>query len=64
MKTRLLSMADISRESMVPRHRITYAIERGAIKDPPRVGGRRCFRPRDLEAIRTYFGKGSKNERQ
>ena len=64
MKTRLLSMADVARESMVPRHRISYALEIGLLREPPRVGGRRCFGPRDLEAIRTHFGKASPNERQ
>jgi DNA-binding transcriptional MerR regulator len=64
MKTRLLSMADVARESMVPRHRISYALEIGALPEPPRLGGRRCFRSKDLEAIRSYFGKDSKNERQ
>ncbi len=64
MKTRLLSMADVARESMVPRYRISYALERGLLREPPRVGGRRCFGYQDLEAIRTHFGKDSKNERQ
>jgi hypothetical protein len=64
MKTRLLSMADVARESMVPRHRISYALEIGLLREPARVGGRRCFGLRDLEAIRTHFGKASPNERQ
>ena len=64
MKTRLLSMADVARESMVPRYRISYALETGVLEEPPRVGNRRCFRSKDLEAIRSYFGKDSKNERQ
>jgi hypothetical protein len=64
MKTRLLSMADVVRESMIPRYRISYALETGVIKEPPRVGTRRCFSWKDLEAIRTHFGKASPNERQ
>ena len=64
MTKRLLSMADVCKKSMIPRHRVAYALERGVIKEPPRVGGRRCFSSRDLEAIRSYFGKDSKNERQ
>ena len=64
MKHRLLSMADVARESMVPRYRISYALEIGVLKEPPRVGSRRCFSSKDLEAIRSYFRKESKNERQ
>ena len=64
MKTRLLSMADVARESMVPRYRISYGLETGVLKEPRRVGNRRCFSSKDLEAIRSYFGKDSKNERQ
>ena len=64
MKTRLLSMADVVRESMIPRYRICYGLEIGVLKEPRRVGNRRCFSSKDLEAIRFYFGKDSKNERQ
>lgn len=49
---------------MVARYRISYALETGVLEEPPRVGNRRCFRSKDLEAIRSYFGKDSKNERQ
>ena len=51
-----LSMADVMRTAGVARHKITYAIERGRIPEPTRVGGnRRCFTPDQAEQIRGYF---------
>jgi DNA-binding transcriptional MerR regulator len=62
MPTRLLSITDIAKESGVPRHRISYAIVTGRIREPRRLQNRRCFTARDLEEIKQYFSRdrGSK----
>ena len=64
MPRRLLSMSEVAKESMVPRYRISYALERGQLKEPPRLNGRRCFSNRDLEAIRNHFGRGVQHDRR
>lgn len=58
MPMRLLSMADVVRESQVPKHRIVYALERGSLQAPLMVNGRRCFTPADLQRIVAFFAKG------
>jgi len=57
MHTRLLSITDVSKESGVPRHRITYALATGRIREPKRLKNRRCFSPQDLERIKTFFAR-------
>lgn len=57
MPTQLLSLADVAKESGVPRHRITYAIGNGRLKEPCRLQNRRCFTARDLEEIKQYFSR-------
>lgn len=60
MSTRLLSMCDVVRESQVSRHRISYALQIGAIKEPLKVNGRRVFTGSDLARIIAFFGRGEK----
>jgi hypothetical protein len=58
MPTKLLSMADVVRESQVPRYRIVYALQSGAIREPLKINGRRLFSLADLRRIVTHFAKG------
>lgn len=60
MPSRLLSMADIVRESQIPKYRIVYALEKGVLREPQRLNGRRCFTATDLERIVAFFTKGGR----
>jgi DNA-binding transcriptional MerR regulator len=55
MPARLLSIADVARESGVPRHRLVYALITGRLQEPRRLQNRRAFSPQDLEQIKKYF---------
>ncbi len=55
MPTRLLSITDVSKESGVPRHRITYALGTGRLKEPQRLQNRRAFTATDLERVKAFF---------
>ena len=57
MPNRLLSMADVVRESRIPRHRIVYGLQVGAIREPMRLNGRRVFNGNDLTQIVAFFTK-------
>ena len=58
MPTRLLSMADIVRESRIPRHKIVYALQVGALRQPLLLNGRRIFTGNDLARIVAFFARG------
>lgn len=60
MSSRLLSMSDVVRESQVSRHRISYALQIGAVKEPLKVNGRRVFTGSDLARIIAFFEKGER----
>jgi hypothetical protein len=57
---KLLSMADVVRRLGIPRHRITYALERQFLQEPQNLHGRRCFTEKDLLKIQTYFQRRTK----
>lgn len=57
MPTKILSMADVVRESQVPRYKITYALQSGSIREPMKINGRRLFSLADLRRIVAHFGK-------
>lgn len=57
MPMKLLSMADVVRESQVPRHRVVYALQSGSIREPMKINGRRLFSPADLRRIVAHFAK-------
>jgi len=57
---KLMSMADVVRRLGIPRHRITYALERQFLKEPQNLHGRRCFTENDLLKINTYFQRRPK----
>jgi hypothetical protein len=54
----LLGMADVVRESLVPRHRIVYLLERGFVTEPKRIGNRRLFTRDQLETIKKVAAEG------
>jgi DNA-binding transcriptional MerR regulator len=58
MNQELLSMADVVRESLVPRHRIVYLLERGVVTEPKRIGNRRVFTRDQLETIKKVAAEG------
>jgi hypothetical protein len=58
MSIRLLSMADVVRESRIPRHKIAYQLQIGTIKEPLHLNGRRVFTSIDLAEIIAFFTKG------
>jgi len=41
----------------IPRHQITYALDRGFLPEPARVSGRRMFTHEDMSVIQAYFSK-------
>ena len=55
MPNRLLSLTDVATESGIAKHKIVYALGSGQIQEPQRLKNRRCFSPRDLERIKTFF---------
>lgn len=54
-KMKLFSMIDVVRRVGVPRHKITYALERGFIKEPQNLQGRRCFTEEEVKEIMIHF---------
>ncbi len=56
---KLFSMAEVSRLSMTPAHRIVYALGTGRLREPRSLNGRRCFTEKDVEMVKGYFSKGN-----
>lgn len=54
----MLSMSEVAAAAGVASYRIKYALETGALKEPKRLAGRRCFTPEDLTLIKRYFATG------
>lgn len=52
---KLFSMIDVVKRVGVPRHKIVYALERGFIKEPQSLQGRRCFTEEEIKEIMIYF---------
>ena len=51
------SMSEVVVRVNVARHRIVYAFTTGAMKDVPRLGGRRVFTDKDIRRIQKHFQK-------
>jgi DNA-binding transcriptional MerR regulator len=59
------TMAEVVRRlKTIPRHKITFALDRGFIPEPAKISGRRMFTAQDIEVIQLYFSKkeGASNE--
>lgn len=52
----MFSMSQVAAAVGVASYRIKYALETGALKEPQRLAGRRCFQLEDVEMVRRYFG--------
>lgn len=55
MDKQLLSLADVSAQTGIRRHRISYALIAGVLREPKRLGNTRCFSPDDVVRIRDHF---------
>lgn len=56
--THFMTMALVVRTlKTIPRHQITYALDRGFIPEPARISGRRMFTHEDMSVIQDYFSK-------
>jgi DNA-binding transcriptional MerR regulator len=51
----MLSISEVARVTGVARHRLAYALQTGAVQEPARLAGRRCFSPEDVERVRQHF---------
>lgn len=51
----MLSISEVARAAGVARHRLAYALQTGAVREPARLAGRRCFSPEDIELVRRHF---------
>lgn len=61
--TEYMTMSEVVRRlHSIPRHRITYALDRKKIPEPARVSGRRMFTEDDLARITLYFTQRKKKE--
>lgn len=54
--TNYVTMAEVVRQlQTIPRHRISYALDRGFLPEPARISGRRMFTASDVQFIAHYF---------
>jgi DNA-binding transcriptional MerR regulator len=60
---KFLSIRDVVKQSGIPKHKIVYAMERGFLKEPQMISGRRCFTEKELESIKEYFANKPKKEK-
>jgi len=51
----MYSIAEAAAVTGIATHRIRYLLEKGVLKEPTRLNGRRAFTPVDIEAIRRHF---------
>ncbi len=51
----LFSMSEVAAAVGVASYRIKYALEMGALEEPKRLAGRRCFQAEDVERVRRHF---------
>jgi DNA-binding transcriptional MerR regulator len=53
-------MADVVNRLGIPKHRISYALERGFLKPPQMLHGRRLFSEKDLRRMQAFFSRRTK----
>lgn len=51
----MLSIGEVAKEINVPVHRLKHALVTGAVKEPKRLNGRRCFTLAEVERVRRHF---------
>lgn len=65
MKQEHYLLSDVAKRLAIRPHKIIYAITSGRVEDVGlRIGGRRIFRPGDIQRIARYFGVKVKKEEQ
>jgi|APCry1669189034_1035192.scaffolds.fasta_scaffold194912_1 hypothetical protein len=54
--TEFMTMAEVVRRlRTIPRHQIAYALDRGFLKEPAKISGRRMFTSDDVCLIEAHF---------
>lgn len=48
----MYSISEVASANGIASHRIRYLLEKGVLKEPPRVNGRRVFSASDIELVR------------
>jgi DNA-binding transcriptional MerR regulator len=51
----MYSIGEVAKASGVAPHQVKYLLQKGVVKEPRRLNGRRCFTARDLEQVRGHF---------
>jgi hypothetical protein len=63
MKNEHYLLNEVARRLQVRPHKVVYAITSGQVEDVGlRIGGRRIFRPGDVQRLARHFGVRLKNE--
>jgi hypothetical protein len=63
VKTEYYLLNEVARRLQVRPHKVVYAITSGQVEDVGlRIGGRRIFRPSDIQRLARHFGVKLKNE--
>jgi hypothetical protein len=63
MKKEHYLLNEVARRLRVRPHKVVYAITSGQVEDVAlRIGGRRIFRPGDIQRLARHFGVKLKNE--
>lgn len=57
----LFSISEVAKAAGVASYRIKYALETGALEEPRRLAGRRCFQADDVEKVRRHFAAESRS---
>lgn len=51
----MYSIAEVAERCGVAPHQVKYLLQKGVLKEPPRLNNRRAFSVADLEAVRRHF---------
>ena len=51
----MYSIAEVARANGIAPYQVKYLLQKGVLKEPQRLNGRRCFTPADLERVRRHF---------
>jgi DNA-binding transcriptional MerR regulator len=51
----MYSIGEVAKASGVAPYQVKYLLQKGILKEPRRLNGRRCFTAAEREAIRHHF---------
>ncbi len=51
----MYSMGEVAAMTGIASYRIKYLLQKGVLREPARIAGRRVFVPADIEAVRRHF---------